>query len=80
MTCSPLLRDPYESRTVEVRPSRVAGGGEGLFARIRIEPNTVMAFYNGQRVAPRKAESQDAMVRGKDGLKKTCLRKYRADF
>ena len=29
-----------------------AGAGDGLFARRRVEPNTVVAFYNGVRIPP----------------------------
>ena len=62
VTSSPMLEDPYERRTVEVRSSRVVGAGEGLFALRRLEPNTVIAFYNGQRVAPKRAEDHDQLV------------------
>jgi len=47
VTSTPMLRDPYESRTVEVRPSRVPGAEDGLFSRCAVPPNTVLAFYNG---------------------------------
>ena len=43
----PLVRDPYESRTVEVRPSQVGGGGEGLFLRRNVTKGEIVAFYNG---------------------------------
>ena len=48
-----MLEDPYERQMAEVRTSNVGGAGEGLFARVDIEPNTVAAFYNGRRVRPR---------------------------
>ena len=47
MSVSPLLADPYESRWVEVRQSTVRGGGDGLFARRDIPPDTVVSFYHG---------------------------------
>jgi len=50
MTTTPLLRDPYESRTVEVRQSRVPGAEDGLFCRCAVPPNTVLAFYNGTKL------------------------------
>ena len=43
----PLVRDPYESRTVEVRPSSLGGGGDGLFVKRKIIKGEVVAFYNG---------------------------------
>ena len=43
----PLVRDPYESRTVEVRTSGLGGGGDGLFVTRRIKKGEVVAFYNG---------------------------------
>ena len=47
MSVSPLLADPYESRWVEVRQSTVRDGGDGLFARRDIPPDTVVSFYHG---------------------------------
>ena len=43
----PTLRDPYESRLVEIQGSEIEGAAEGLFALQDIEVNTVVAFYNG---------------------------------
>ena len=51
------LRDPYETRHVYVAQSGVEGGQEGLFARQHLEPNTVVAFYNGQKVRPEEIQS-----------------------
>ena len=59
MGSNPLLRDPYETRICEARRSHVEGGGEGLFAKIKIETGTVIAFYNGKRIKPRSWEDQD---------------------
>ena len=53
MTSTPLLPDPYESEMVEVRHSKVPGANDGLFARKKIESDTVLAFYNGQRIMPK---------------------------
>ena len=55
MTSNPTYPDPYESRIVQVRFSYVEGANEGLFARLKIEPNTILAFYNGIRLDPKKA-------------------------
>ena len=54
----PLIRDPYEARTVEVRPSQVGGGGEGLFLRRNVKKNEVVAFYNGVRLPPRHGRKE----------------------
>lgn len=54
-----MLRDPYESRMVKVDKSKVPGANDGLFAAIKIEPNTVMAFYNGIRIKPRSKDDCD---------------------
>lgn len=51
--CSdPMVRDPYEATMVQIRASTIDGAAEGLFARKEIEPNTVLAFYNGSRARP----------------------------
>lgn len=41
----PLLGDPLDNRYVRVAPSGV--GGEGLFARTDIPPDTVVALMSG---------------------------------
>ena len=55
VTSEPLLPDPYEAVTVTVTSSKVPGANDGLFARHKIEPNTILAFYNGIRLHPAKA-------------------------
>jgi len=50
VTNSPMLRDPYEKRTVKVELSRVEGAEDGLFCREAVPPNTVLAFYNGVKL------------------------------
>ena len=59
LSSTPLLPDPYESQMVEVRQSRVPGSGDGLFAKLKVEPNTILAFYNGKRIKPMSWEDQD---------------------
>jgi len=56
VTASPDLPDPYESRLVQVKSSSVAGANQGLFARKKIQPNTVLAFYHGRKVRPQAPE------------------------
>jgi len=43
----PLLPNPYESRTVEVRESSHEGAGEGLWATRDLLPGEVVAYYSG---------------------------------
>ena len=45
----PLVPDPYEERTVEVRASGVGDGGEGLYVKRNIAKGELIAFYNGVR-------------------------------
>jgi len=58
VTASPTLPDPYESTMVQVLKSNVEGGNDGLFARKKIEKNTIIAFYNGIRILPNSSESK----------------------
>jgi len=53
---APLVPDPYESSTVEVRCSQVEGGGEGLYARRSLAKGEIVAFYNGIRLPPEHRE------------------------
>ncbi|MBN3298336.1 SETD7 methyltransferase, partial [Amia calva] len=59
-----LLPDPYETQRVYVADSRIKGAGEGLFAKIEAEPNTVMAFYNGVRITHQEVDSRDWSLNG----------------
>jgi len=49
ISSDPKLRDPYERHFVRIGKSRIPMAGQGLFAKNRIEPFTVVAFYNGVR-------------------------------
>ena len=46
------MRDPYESKKVVVCTSAIDGANEGLFAKVDIEVNTTIAFYNGSKARP----------------------------
>ena len=59
VTSTPLLKDPYESKMVQSLPSKVPGANEGLFAKVKIEPNTTLAFYNGKRLHPKSKDNYD---------------------
>jgi len=59
VTSTPLLKDPYESKMVQSLPSKVPGANEGLFAKVKIEPNTTLAFYNGKRIKPKSKDDYD---------------------
>ena len=52
----PTTRDPYESKMVVLHTSDIPGADEGLFAKVPMEMNTTVAFYNGD---PVKAEDFD---------------------
>ena len=43
----PMIPDPYEFNHVIVKPSKMKGGGEGLFAKVNVAKGTVISFYNG---------------------------------
>jgi len=55
----PLVRDPYEASTVQVRSSQVDGGGEGLYANRDIKKGDIVAFYNGIRLPPACGPKED---------------------
>ncbi|KAJ8262391.1 hypothetical protein GJAV_G00165910 [Gymnothorax javanicus] len=59
-----LLSDPYETQRVYVADSLIPGAGEGLFAKTEVEPNTVMAFYNGVRITHTEVDSRDWSLNG----------------
>ncbi len=55
----PLLRDPYEELFVYVNESFIPEAGEGLFAKIDIEADTVISFYNGTRFESNDPKSKE---------------------
>ena len=55
VTSEPLLPDPYESAMITVKTSGIEGAHEGIFANTALEPNTIVAFYNGVRLTSLKA-------------------------
>ena len=46
----PTARVPYELKMVELCTSDILGADEGLFAKVPMEMNTTVAFYNGDPV------------------------------
>ena len=48
--CPPMQEDPYESSILKVGPSKMEGGGEGLYARKDIPAGTLAGYYNGIRL------------------------------
>eukprot|EP00090_Calanus_glacialis_P009253 TRINITY_DN17640_c0_g1_i1.p1 TRINITY_DN17640_c0_g1~~TRINITY_DN17640_c0_g1_i1.p1 ORF type:complete len:464 (+),score=104.47 TRINITY_DN17640_c0_g1_i1:132-1523(+) len=48
MTSEPQERDPYESKHLVVKKSRL--GGDGLFARLDTPKNTLLAYYSGFKI------------------------------
>ncbi|XP_041041223.1 histone-lysine N-methyltransferase SETD7 isoform X3 [Carcharodon carcharias] len=59
-----LLPDPYENERVYVAESLIPNAGEGLFAKVAAEPDTVMAFYNGMRLTHEEVDSRDWSING----------------
>ena len=43
----PLLEDPYEQRTVEVKNSMILNAGQGLFAKRPIDKGQIVAYFHG---------------------------------
>jgi hypothetical protein len=43
---------------VYVTQSLISSAGEGLFAKVAVGPNTVMAFYNGVRITHQEVSAQ----------------------
>jgi len=58
VTKEPLLTDPYENTMVQVKHSKVEGAHDGLHVQNHVEPNTILAFYNGQKLT--SEEMRDA--------------------
>ena len=46
----PLRSDPYETRLIECRESKIPNSGLGLFAKCNLPKDTIVAFYNGVRL------------------------------
>ncbi|XP_061541864.1 histone-lysine N-methyltransferase SETD7 isoform X1 [Phycodurus eques] len=59
-----LLPDPYESQRVFVADSLIKGAGQGLFAKIDAERDTVVAFYNGIRITHTEVDNRDWALNG----------------
>ena len=58
MPPSPLVHDLYETMTVRVAPSKLAGAGEGLFARRALVRGDVCAFYSGALCAHAEVDTR----------------------
>ena len=46
----PLRPDPYEKKHVVCRNSEIPDSGQGLYAKIDLPKDTIVAFYNGVRL------------------------------
>lgn len=42
-----MLRDPYEAKVVDVRPSSIPGAGMGVFAVKPLSSRTIVGYFNG---------------------------------
>ena len=47
----PMLPDPYESKMISVNSCKDVHRGEGIFVKVNVETDTILAFYNGIRLA-----------------------------
>ena len=84
-----MLADPYEDLFVYVDDSLIPDAGEGLYAKVDIEADTVISFYNGTRFA-----KDDPLIRDDSPYKiyydetididipedMTCTSKYKASL
>ena len=72
------MRDPYESRTVEVRESRIPGAGEGLFAARDIAVGECVAYFAGVRLPATEtcARSEYSILLGKQNFPLDVLMSY----
>ena len=46
----PLRPDPYETLYIECRTSSIPDSGEGVYAKMDLPKDTIVAFYNGVRL------------------------------
>ena len=60
----PLVVDKYEQDKVYVSKSRIAGAGEGLFAKKCLSENVIVSFYNGVRLTHDEVDSRDWSLNG----------------
>ena len=59
------IRDPYESKVVEVRPSLIPGAGEGLFLRSDgpgVQAGVVVAYFAGVVVEAQHCEDSQYSI------------------
>jgi hypothetical protein len=49
---------------VEIRPSRIPGAGDGLFALVEIRDETYLGFYRGEKLTPEASERLEGTKAG----------------
>ena len=58
---NPLLRDPYESKFVDIKTSKIPGiskiYGEGVFLKKNVISGTVVSYFNGVKLEKKNAFS-----------------------
>uniref|UniRef100_V9KF86 Histone-lysine N-methyltransferase SETD7 n=1 Tax=Callorhinchus milii TaxID=7868 RepID=V9KF86_CALMI len=64
ISTSSLRPDSYEEERVYVADSFIPNAGEGLFAKVAAECDTVMAFYNGVRITHEEVDSRAWSLNG----------------
>lgn len=51
LSSEPMLRDPYEVKTVTVKSSSLPKAGDGVFVTTDVDKDTVVSYFNGVRVS-----------------------------
>eukprot|EP00112_Aurelia_sp_Birch-Aquarium-sp1_P009408 Seg2069.1 transcript_id=Seg2069.1/GoldUCD/mRNA.D3Y31 product="Histone-lysine N-methyltransferase SETD7" protein_id=Seg2069.1/GoldUCD/D3Y31 len=59
LSVDPLLQDPFEQNRSYVDKSKIPSAGEGLFAKVDMLEDEVMAFYNGVRLDHKLVDARD---------------------
>ena len=62
----PVTEDPYESRTVTVKTSLIAGAGQGLFARRRLRRGELVSFYGGLVLTCQELQQFGSLIKSDD--------------
>merc|ERR1711992_274685 len=50
LSSTPLSRDIYEAKMVDVQPSTITKAGDGVFLLTDVSANTVVSYFNGIRL------------------------------
>ena len=64
LSSQPLLSDVYEKDRVCVKRSLIENADEGLFAKVDLQEDEVVSFYNGIRLSHDEVDSRDWSLNG----------------